>query len=94
MELQLREHQTKVIEALREGFRLGHKTQLLYAPTGFGKTEVAIALMAAVKDKYKKAAMPTMKCRILSIFLLGFFFGFFHVTFYVLLCISMLVLIL
>jgi len=57
MELQLREHQTKVIEALREGFRLGHKTQLLYAPTGFGKTEVAIALMAAVKDKYKKAAM-------------------------------------
>jgi len=57
MELQLREHQTKVIEALREGFRLGHQAQLLYAPTGFGKTEVAIALMAAVKDKYKKAAM-------------------------------------
>jgi superfamily II DNA or RNA helicase len=57
MELQLREHQTKVIEALREGFRMGHQSQLLYAPTGFGKTEVAIALMAAVRDKYKKAAM-------------------------------------
>jgi DNA repair protein RadD len=57
MELQLREHQTQVIEALREGFRQGHRTQLLYAPTGFGKTEVAIALMSAVREKYKRAAM-------------------------------------
>lgn len=57
MELVLREHQTKVIEALREGFRQGHHTQLLYAPTGFGKTEVAIALMRATKEKWKRAAM-------------------------------------
>jgi len=57
MELQLREHQQKVIDSLREGFKAGHQAQLLYAPTGFGKTEVAIALMAAVRDKYRKAAM-------------------------------------
>lgn len=57
MELALREHQTKVIDALREGFRQGHQTQLLYAPTGFGKTEVAIALMQATKEKWKRAAM-------------------------------------
>lgn len=57
MELMLREHQTQVIDALREGFRQGHRTQLLYAPTGFGKTEVAIALMKATKDKYRRAAM-------------------------------------
>lgn len=57
MELMLREHQTQVIEALREGFRQGHQTQLLYAPTGFGKTEVAIALMKATREKYKRAAM-------------------------------------
>lgn len=57
MELVLREHQNQVIEALREGFRQGHQTQLLYAPTGFGKTEVAIALMKATRDKYKSAAM-------------------------------------
>lgn len=57
MQLQLREHQQKVIEALRDGFKSGHQSQLLYAPTGFGKTEVAIALMAAVRDKYRKAAM-------------------------------------
>lgn len=57
MELHLREHQEAVIEALREGFRQGHRSQLLYAPTGFGKTEVAIALMKATSQKYKRAAM-------------------------------------
>jgi len=57
MELSLREHQTKVIDALREGFRNGHRSQLLYAPTGFGKTEVAIALMKATAEKQKRAAM-------------------------------------
>lgn len=57
MELVLREHQMQVVEALRNGFRLGHKTQLLYAPTGFGKTEVAIFLMKATREKYKRAAM-------------------------------------
>jgi len=57
MELKLREHQSAVIDALREGFKQGHRSQLLYAPTGFGKTEVAIALMQATADKNKKAAI-------------------------------------
>jgi len=57
MELNLRPHQTEVIDALREGFRQGHKSQLLYAPTGFGKTEVAIALMRATAEKFKRAAI-------------------------------------
>jgi superfamily II DNA or RNA helicase len=57
MELELREHQQVVIESLREGFRQGHRSQLLYAPTGFGKTEVAIALMKATGEKFKSAAM-------------------------------------
>lgn len=57
MELELREHQLEVIEQLREGFRQGHRSQLLYAPTGFGKTEVAIYLMKATAEKYKRAAM-------------------------------------
>ena len=57
MELELRPHQTDVIEALRNGFRQGHRSQLLYAPTGFGKTEVAIALMKATSDNYKSAAI-------------------------------------
>jgi superfamily II DNA or RNA helicase len=55
--LELREHQVQVIDALRDGFRNGHRAQLLYAPTGFGKTEVAIYLMKATAEKYKSAAM-------------------------------------
>lgn len=57
MELHLREHQMKVIDALRDGFKEGHRSQLLYAPTGFGKTEVAIYLMKATAEKYKRAAI-------------------------------------
>jgi superfamily II DNA or RNA helicase len=43
--LQLREHQADVVEKLRQGFEEGHRCQLLYAPTGFGKTEVAMAII-------------------------------------------------
>lgn len=57
MELELRPHQAEVIEALRDGFKQGHRAQLLYAPTGFGKTEVAIHLMKATRDNYKRAAI-------------------------------------
>ena len=57
MDLNLREHQSAVIDELRQGFINGYRTQLLYAPTGFGKTEVAIYLMKATRDKYKRAAM-------------------------------------
>ena len=55
--LELRPHQEEVVEKLREGFKAGHRCQLLYAPTGFGKTEVAMAIMKAVAQKYKKCAM-------------------------------------
>ena len=57
MDLMLWDHQMQVIDKLRDGFRQGHKTQLLYAPTGFGKTEVAIYLMKATADKYNSAAI-------------------------------------
>ena len=55
--LQLRPHQLEVVEKLNEGFANGHTRQLLYAPTGFGKTEVAMAIMKAVSQSYKKTAM-------------------------------------
>lgn len=55
--LELREHQLSVVDALREGFKRGHRSQLLYAPTGFGKTEVAIYLMKATAENYKRASM-------------------------------------
>lgn len=55
--LQLREHQQEVVDRLREGFAEGHRCQLLYAPTGFGKTEVAMSIMKAVSEKFNRTAM-------------------------------------
>jgi len=55
--LELREHQLSVIDKLREGLKEGHRSQLLYAPTGFGKTEVAIYLMQSSANKEFRSAM-------------------------------------
>ena len=57
MTLQLRDHQQEVVEKLRHGFADGHRCQLLYAPTGFGKTEVAMHIMQEVSKNYKRTAM-------------------------------------
>jgi DNA repair protein RadD len=56
-ELQLRDYQVATLEALRQGFAQGHRAQILYAPTGAGKTETAIALLAATRQKGNRAAM-------------------------------------
>ena len=57
MSLSLRSYQEQTLDALRQGFAEGKRAQILYAPTGAGKTEMAIALMKATKDKGNKAAM-------------------------------------
>jgi DNA repair protein RadD len=38
-------YQKEGIDKLRQGIKAGHRSQLLYAPTGAGKTEMAIDLM-------------------------------------------------
>ena len=55
--LQLREHQLSAIQKLEEGFDQGHTRQLLYGPTGVGKTECAIAIMQEYAKKYNRCAM-------------------------------------
>jgi superfamily II DNA or RNA helicase len=57
MSLQLREYQSGSLDGLRRGFAAGYKAQMLYAPTGAGKTEMAIALLEATKKKGNRAAM-------------------------------------
>jgi len=57
VKLVLRDHQVKGFDALRAGFAAGVQSQILYMPTGGGKTETAIALMAAAADKGRRAAM-------------------------------------
>jgi superfamily II DNA or RNA helicase len=57
MGLQLRDYQDATLAALRQGFADGKRAQILYAPTGAGKTEMAIALLNATRGKGNKAAM-------------------------------------
>jgi len=57
MPLELREYQKETLDALRKGFADGHNVQILYSPTGGGKTEMAIALLEATKKKGNRSAM-------------------------------------
>jgi DNA repair protein RadD len=57
MGLNLRGYQAETLEALRKGFAAGNRSMILYAPTGAGKTEMAIALLEATNAKGNKAAM-------------------------------------
>jgi superfamily II DNA or RNA helicase len=57
MSIQLHEFQAGGIEGLRAGFAEGHRAQILYGPTGMGKTEVAMAMMKAAHDKGTRAAI-------------------------------------
>lgn len=54
-QLELRAHQVHVLDMLREAMRR-HRAVILYGPTGFGKTEVSISLMDAVRAKGYRAA--------------------------------------
>lgn len=54
-ELVLRPHQVASVEALRAGFRAGHKRQLLYLATGGGKTAIASFMMREADRKGTKS---------------------------------------
>ena len=49
--LVLRPYQTESIERLRDGYRSGHRSQLLVAPTGAGKTAIATHLMMQARER-------------------------------------------
>ena len=55
-ELKLFPLQTAVIEALHHAFSSGHKNILIQAPCGFGKTELATAILKSVRQNYKRGA--------------------------------------
>lgn len=57
--LNLLPHQVSTLDSLRAGFTQGHQAQMLYAPCGSGKTEMAVSMMdrAAKMLKPKRAAM-------------------------------------
>ncbi len=55
--LVLRDYQELSLDGLRAGFAAGHRSQMLYLPTGGGKTEIAISMLAAAEEKGHRAAM-------------------------------------
>lgn len=55
--LTLRPHQVATLDKLRAGFAAGHRAQILYGPCGFGKTEVAVAMMDLAAQKNRRSAM-------------------------------------
>jgi len=55
--LELRPYQAGILDLLRQGFAHGHRSQILVAPTGAGKTEMAISLLKAAAQKGNRAAM-------------------------------------
>lgn len=55
--LNLRPYQERCIDSLRKGFHAGHQSQILYMPTGAGKTETSIALMQATQLAGNRCAM-------------------------------------
>jgi DNA repair protein RadD len=52
-------HQTRAIEQLREGYRAGHRQQILVMPTGSGKT---ITAMMLIFESLKKGKRATFVC--------------------------------
>lgn len=55
-EIALRDYQIESVERLRQGIRDGHRSQILCAPTGSGKTVIGAHLMSETTRKFKRAA--------------------------------------
>jgi superfamily II DNA or RNA helicase len=55
-QIHLRDYQLASIEGLREGRRNGHRSQILMAPTGAGKSVIAAHLLAEANRKFSRAA--------------------------------------
>lgn len=55
-EINLRPYQLECVEMLREGIRAGHTKQILMAPAGAGKTEIAAYLVKEANRKGTRAA--------------------------------------
>lgn len=49
--------QNEVLDKVRAAFREGHRSVMLYGPTGMGKTECAISMLQATAAKSNRAAM-------------------------------------
>jgi superfamily II DNA or RNA helicase len=53
--VQLRDYQLDSVNGLRDGIRAGHRKQVLMAPTGAGKTEIASYMLDEARAKMSRA---------------------------------------
>lgn len=58
-ELVLRDYQLGALDSARDNIRKGHRRQILCAPTGAGKTIIALGLMQAAMDVGSRSAFIT-----------------------------------
>jgi superfamily II DNA or RNA helicase len=58
-ELVLRDYQSAALDSARENIRNGHRRQILCAPTGAGKTIIALGLMQAAMEAGSRSAFVT-----------------------------------
>lgn len=56
MDIALREYQATAVDQLRDGFRNGHRAQILAAPTGSGKTLIATHIIESAMRKGTRSA--------------------------------------
>ena len=54
MAIEERQYQQDAIESLRQGFRVGHRRQVLSASTGAGKSVIMLQMIKAAQDKGSK----------------------------------------
>lgn len=64
--IELYDHQAAALDDLRQGFKLGHKRQVLAAATGFGKTVVAAHLACSAAKKGNKALFIVDKIELIG----------------------------
>ncbi len=66
MIVNLRPYQVTAVDALREGYRHGHRSQLLVAPTGAGKTAMSVHIMSEAKAKGTRVAFVVDRIALLD----------------------------
>ncbi len=64
--MQLREHQQKAIDGIRQSFRTGNRKVLLSAPCSFGKTHTAASILKSVQDKGKRGIFYVDRLKLLD----------------------------
>jgi superfamily II DNA or RNA helicase len=65
-ELELRPYQAAAIQQLREGLMNGYNRQMLYGPTGMGKTAISVGLVKGARARGKRVAFLANRIQLIE----------------------------